>query len=57
MTWTIKPVVRVGGWLPDRSKDGREHDHQPKKDTFDKALQDAKEQEDERRPNNSGTKV
>jgi hypothetical protein len=53
-TLRIEPVTRIGGRFPDRPKDGRERE--TPKDTFEKALQDAKEAEDGRQ-NDCGAPV
>ena len=46
----IEPVLGLQSRLPDRPKDGQERESQRReKETFDKALQDAKEVEDGRK--------
>ena len=47
MRWTIEPVRAV---FPDRQPPERDpREQQPKKDTFDRVLQEAQEQEDGRK--------
>jgi len=49
MTPRIEPALGLQSRLPDRPKDGRERESRKReKETFDKALRDAQEQEDGR---------